>query len=104
MRSTWSTWSAVINLEPRAGELRSAPSTSVFLLAMAARSPATAPARPSAALQPLLSESPPRPPLRPSELAVFKQTLSDLQLHRIDELGFNHSSRADAVLPLSRRG
>ena len=27
--------------------------------------------------------------------------LSDLQLHRIDELGFNHSSRADAVL-LSR--
>ena len=27
--------------------------------------------------------------------------LSDLQLHGIDELGFNHSSRADAVL-LSR--
>ena len=29
------------------------------------------------------------------------RSLSDLQLHRIDELGFNHSSRADAVL-LSR--
>ncbi len=49
---------------------------------MAARSPATAPARPSAALQRLLSESPPRPPQRPSELALIKQTLSDLQLHR----------------------
>ena len=50
---------------------------------MAARSPATAPARPSAALQRLLSESPPRPPQRLSELALLiKQALSDLQLHR----------------------